>query len=169
MRATIFAAATLLTLAACGGGQGFLPSSNTGPGPDEFGVLPSLPLTMPAQSASLPAPTPGGTNRADPNPASGAVVALGGRASAINAGGIPAADAALVAAAGRYGIDPGIRATLAAEDERFRRTRGRLGVFNIFGGNRYYSAYARYSLDAYAELARFQSLGVQVPSAPPAN
>lgn len=168
MRATIFAAATLTLLAACGGG-GLQPSTLSGAGPDEFSVLPTLPMEMPASYAALPAPTPGGSNLTDPNPMGDAVAALGGRASAMSAGGIPAADGALVAAAGRYGLDPAIRATLAAEDATFRRNRGRFGFLGIFSRDRYYSAYASQSLDAYAELLRFRNLGVQVPSAPPQN
>jgi len=167
MRATILAAATLTLLAACSGGGGLHSSSSNTGGPDEFGVLPTLPLEMPQSVAVLPAPTPGGSNLTDPDPAGDAVAALGGRRSAMSAGGIPAADG--VAAASRYGTDPAIRVTLAAEDATFRRNRARLGVLNLFNRDRYFSAYARYSLDAYAELARFRNLGVQVPSAPPAN
>ncbi len=36
-------------------------------GPDEFAILPTKPLEMPADVAALPPPTPGAANRADPS------------------------------------------------------------------------------------------------------
>ena len=94
---------------------------------------------------------------------------LGGRPSAQFAGGIPAADAALIARVSRNGVAADIRATLAAEDARFRANRKRLSLFNPFARNRYFRAYAAQALDAYAELQRFRNLGVATPTAPPAQ
>jgi len=113
-------------------------------------------------------PSPGGRNLTDPNPTGDAIAALGGSQAAGFAGGIPASDMALLGAAGRYGTDPAIRATLAGEDAAFRRRALFANAFNILGRDRYFQAYARQALDAYAELLRFRNLGVGVPSAPPA-
>ena len=163
---TIAVSATLL-LSACAGGKRGLHNFETGTGPDEFSVIPARPLSLPDDLNALPSPTPGGANLTDPNPNADAVVALGGRPSAANAGGIPARDSALVAHVGRNGVSPTIRAELAEADAQFRQRRSRGGLFS--GGNRYFAAYANQALDAYAELIRFRNLGVAVPSAPPSE
>tara|TARA_R110002049_G_scaffold224354_5_gene396109 strand:+ start:212 stop:736 length:525 start_codon:yes stop_codon:yes gene_type:complete len=168
MRKAILALLAAVTLSACSTGQRPLQDmrSTTG-GPDEFSVLPVGPLVMP-ETMILPVPTPGGTNLTDPTPKADAIAALGGNVAAV-AGGIPAADAALVASAGRNGTQADIRAVLAAEDARFRAGKKRLGFLSILSRDRYFKAYARSALDAYAELARFRALGVATPTAPPAN
>ncbi len=51
-------------------------ASNTS-SPDEFAVLPGKELTIPRDLASLPTPTPGGTNITDPTPRNDAIAALG--------------------------------------------------------------------------------------------
>lgn len=154
MRKAVLTAMLLLGLTACNRGGGA--------GPDEFTVLPTRPIEFPENFSALPPPTPGGLNLTDPNPTGDAIAALGG--SQTNAGGIPAGDAALVAAVSRNGSDPAIRQTLAAEDAGLlrRATRGA-------GENRtrYLRVYAGQALDAYAELLRFRNAGAQVPSAPP--
>lgn len=152
-------------LVACGGGPLHNTRSATG-GPDDFSVLPVAPLEIP-ESLTLPTPTPGAPNLADPDPRGAAIVALGGNPAAARAGGVPAADAALVAHATRNGTTPDIRALLAQEDAAFRGTRGRIGGFNPFARDRYFRAYAGQALDAQAELQRFRNLGVATPSAPP--
>lgn len=168
MRKTAFLILTAFVLSACAGGdRGLRDLRSPGGGPDEFSVLPVAPLELPQDLSALPRPTPGGTNRTDPYPQAEAVAALGGSLAAVNTAGVPASDAALVNAAGRDGIAPDIRATLAAEDEAFRTRRARLGIFS--GPERYFRAYAAQALDAQAELSRFRNLGVAVPSAPPAE
>jgi hypothetical protein len=163
MRRTVLAIVAAGLVAACGSADRGLRRLDSGlNGPDEFAVLPSRPLSLP-QTSDLPPPTPGGRNLADPDPLGDAMAALGGAA-----GAGPAGDAALIAATGRYGVDPGIRAALAEEDAAFRRRAGAL-AFNPLGVDRYFQAYARQALDAYAELARFRAAGVAVPSAPPAR
>ncbi|MFE3836715.1 DUF3035 domain-containing protein [Pseudogemmobacter sonorensis] len=135
-------------------------------GPDEFGILPSKPLQMPASLSELPQPTPGGSNRTDPTPEADAIAALGGRPQAAG-GGVPSADAALFAHAGRFGTESGIRQTLAAEDVDWRRRNpGRL-LERLFNVNVYHKAYEAMSLDQHAELARWRARGVRTPSAPP--
>lgn len=164
MRAiAIFAA---LTLSACGSSDGLRDLRSDGAGPEEFTVLPVGPLTLPEQ-LTLPPPTPNGTNLTDPNPIGDAVAALGGRPSAQVADGIPAQDAALVAAAGRNGVDPAIRQELAAADAQFRGGAGQFAVLSFLRPNRYFNAYAGQALDAYATLDAYRAAGIATPSAPP--
>ena len=60
----------IVVLTACGGSDGdpkLMNISQPGSlGPDEFGIIPSKPLEVPAglTSAPLPLPTPGASNRA---------------------------------------------------------------------------------------------------------
>ncbi len=163
----VIAIATMITLAACGGkGDPKLMNLRSGPGPDEFAIVPPKPLEMPETMAELPDPTPGGFNRTDQNPEADAVIALGGNPKAA-AGGIPAADSALYAHAGRFGVDGGIRATLASEDLEFRRDNNGRVLERVFNVNVYYKAYRKQRLDQQAELARWRALGVRNPSAPP--
>lgn len=153
-------------LAACGGGDPQLMRLRSETrSPDEFAILPTKPLEIPAgpvSVASLPAPTPGGANRTDPTPQADAVVALGGRPGAGTAG-----DAGLLASAGRYGADPTIRQSLAAEDYEYRqRNRGRV-LERLFKQTTYFSAYRPYSLDQQSELERWRQAGARTPGAPP--
>ncbi len=169
MRKVILASLTALLMAACSSGERSLHDMrSTGGGPDEFSVLPVGALEIPTDS-TLPQPTPGGANRTDPTPKANAIAALGGNAAAQQRGGIPASDAALVAATSRNGVTPSIRATLAAEDAQLRKTRKTFSIFGGVFGSRYFGLYANQALDAYAELQRFRELGVATPSAPPAN
>ena len=140
--------------------------SNSG-GPDEFLILPSKPLTAPANFAELPEPTPGGTNLTDPQPKADAIAALGGRPSALNDQGVPASDAALVAHVSRNGVPQGVRTTMAQEDEAFRKRRGRLTQFRLFPVDRYNQVYNRQKLDPFAEERRFRRAGIATPTNPP--
>jgi Protein of unknown function (DUF3035) len=168
MGRAIIAFATMLTLAACGGdGTPNLMNLRSGQGPDEFAIVPPEPLEMPESLTELPEPTPGASNRTDAQPLDDAVVALGGKPS--SAGGIPAGDSALYSHAARFGVEAGIRATLAGEDLEWRRDhKGRI-LERIFNVNVYYKAYLKYRLDQQAELQRWRALGVRTPSAPPAQ
>jgi len=169
MRALSYSVLALFLLAACGSTERPLRDLRAaGGGPDEFAVIPAEPLEIP-QSRTLPDPTPGGVNRADPTPKADAIRALGGSPSAQIAGGIPAGDAALVAQASRYGTRPNIRAELAAADAaRLARAR-RTSLFNPLGRDRYFPAYASLALDAFAELERLRAAGIAVPTPPPAQ
>lgn len=130
-------------------------------GPDEFSILPSKPLTLPDDFSALPEPTRGGSNRTDVTPLADATRALGGNPDA----GIR--DGGLVNYASRYGVAPGIRSALAAEDLEYRRKNdGRL-LERVFNVNVYFKAYRKQSLDQYAELERLRRLGVRTSSAPP--
>ena len=162
----VIAVAAMVTLAACGGDKDpQLMNLRSGQGPDEFAIVPPKPLEMPEDLAALPEPTPGGFNRTDQTPEADAAVALGGKPSA--AGGIPAGDSALYAHAARFGVEGGIRATLASEDLDWRRDNNGRILERLFNVNVYYKAYRKYRLDQQAELARWRKLGVRTPSAPP--
>lgn len=162
----VIAVAAMVTLAACGGkGDPQLMNLRAGQGPDEFAIVPPKALEMPESLSDLPEPTPGGFNRTDQNPEADAAVALGGKPSA--AGGIPAGDSALYAHAARFGVDGGIRATLASEDLEWRRDNNGRPLERLFNVNVYYRAYSKQRLDQQAELARWRKLGVRTSSAPP--
>jgi len=160
---------TLMALvSACGGSQ-----RDSGPlinlrgssvPPDEFLVVPQNPLEIPTDLASLPAPTPGSPDRVEIDFEGQLLTALGGRVAA--AGGVPAADTALVAAArSGAGSTDDIRAVLAAEDAAFRADRARR-IAKLSKDNNAAAIYERMFLDAQAELARLRALGVKTPSAP---
>jgi hypothetical protein len=163
------AAATMLTLAACGNGDGDPQLMNlraTGNGPDEFAILPPKALEMPEDLASLPEPTLGGTNLTDPNPEADIATALGGNLR--EGTGVPAGDSALVATASRYGRAASIRPELAAADLEHRRdNKGRV-LERLFNVNVYFKAYANQSLDQQAELRKWRRRGLRTVSAPPA-
>lgn len=135
--------------------------------PDEFMILPNKPVEVPEDLATLPEPTPGGANRVDPTPEADAVAALGGRPERLTRTGVVRSDGGLVGYATRFGVNSGIRDTLAAEDLEHRRdNRGRV-LERWFNLNVYYKAYAEQSLDQHAELARWRRLGVRTVGAPP--
>lgn len=169
MRALSFSVLALILVAACGNTDRPLRDLRSASGgPDEFAVIPYDPLEIP-ETRTLPTPTPGGTNRADPTPNADAIRALGGSPAAQVAGGIPAGDAALVTQARRYGASATIRAELAAADEaRLNRARTS-NIFNPLGRDRYFPAYSRDALDAFAELERLRAAGIAVPVPPPAQ
>ena len=158
----------LALLAACSSGDpNLMRLKPSGQGPDEFSAIPSKPLEMPPSTTALPAPTPGGQNRADINPLEDAVVALGGNPAA-RSGTPPAADAGLVNYASRYGVSANIRQVLAKEDYDYRSAhQGRL-LERWFGLTTYYAAYEPFSLDAWAEIKRWRKVNAATPSAPPA-
>lgn len=137
--------------------------------PEEFAVLPNKPLQEPASYSELPPPNPGGPNRTDQTPIVDAVDALGGNPARLDDTGIPASDSVLVQQISRYGVTPGIRATLAEEDEAYRRRRGAINRFKIFRPNEYNDAYRRQTLDAEGEMRRWRRAGARIPSAPPEN
>lgn len=166
MRTWLVLMVTGSLLAACASSdRGLRDLRSPADGPDEFSVMPVAPLALPDDLNALPTPTPGGSNLTDPTPNADAVAVLGGNPNALIAAGIPAGDSALIAAVSSNGVDPNIRATLAAEDQAFRDRQTRFGFFRA--RNRYFQAYARQALDAYAELERFRNAGITVPTAPP--
>lgn len=162
----VIAIAAMVTLAACAGDRDpQLMNLRSGQGPDEFAIVPPKPLELPENLGELPDPSPGGFNRTDQNPEADAVVALGGKPGA--AGGIPSGDSALYGHAARFGVDGGIRGTLASEDLDWRRDNNGRILERLFNVNVYYKAYRKQRLDQQAELARWRALGVRTSSAPP--
>jgi hypothetical protein len=135
---------------------------NNEEGPDEFAVLPTAPLEIPENLASLPEPTPGARNRVDPNPEATPSRRLAGtrRARAVRAPTLSAIPPASASASD-------IRPVLAAEDEDFRRRNDGRILERMFGTNVYFEAYRQQSLDRYAELERLRRMGVRTPAAPP--
>lgn len=140
--------------------------SQAGSGPDEFLIVPGKPLEDPP-TAALPAPTPGGANRADPTPKADAVAALGGNPAALNRQGIPASDGTLLAYSGRYGDQPGIRQTLAQEDYEYRRSHPGKPLYRVFGLNTYYDAYEPEALNQQETAASWRAAGAETPASPP--
>jgi len=159
----------LLTLSACSRGDvpQLMNAASHQSSPDEFSIVPTGPLEAPTNFQTLPPPTPGGTNLVDPDARAQAIAALGGRVSAERTAGIPAADAGLVRYAARAGTTEGIRATLAAEDEDFRRANRPRILERAFNTNTYRSAYQDEILDPQEELRRWRARGVRTPAAPP--
>jgi hypothetical protein len=162
----IIAVAMGLALAACDGKRDpQLMNLRAGEGPDEFAIVPPKPLEMPDSLDDLPEPALGGSNRTDRRPEDEAIIALGGTPG--KAGGIPAGDSALYAHAARFGVEGGIRETLASEDLQWRRDNNGRILERLFNVNVYYKAYRQQRLDQQAELARWRKLGVRTSSAPP--
>ena len=120
LRVSALGALVLLTACSRDGEppQLFFLGSARGQGPDEFSILPTKPLEQPEDYASLPEPTPGGTNRTDPTAEADMVAALGGNPARLTGGGV---DVGLISYVGRNGIAGNIREQLAAEDLQFRR------------------------------------------------
>ena len=156
--------ATAVLLSACGGSDEPARLMNLRPqgdGPDEFAILPTKPLQMPADFATLPEPQPGAANLVDPHPLDDAVLALGGRP------GAGTTDGALVAAAGRNGTTPGIREQLAAEDAEFRSRQKPKLLERLFGRSTYHSAYSNQATRPRAELEEWRRTGARTPAVPP--
>ncbi|MGH1331608.1 MAG: DUF3035 domain-containing protein [Paracoccaceae bacterium] len=169
MRAGLVKAGSILAvslmLAGCSGGKAprLMPFSG-GTGPDEFAIVPNKPLEEPKSYTELPEPTPGAKNLVDPTPNEDAVVALGGRASALNKSGT---EGGIVNYASRYGRDDNVRADLAENDLAFRK-RNKSGLLDrLFGRNIYQQVYKRERLDAHAEQRRLRRSGVLTPTSPP--
>lgn len=170
-RKTVLILLSVAVVAGCGGRERDVSltrlraSSN---GPDEFSIIPSKPLEMPEDMAALPAPTPGGPNRTDQNPVADGVAALGGNLAVTQTEAPSAANSALLAHSTRYGRDPAIRQTLAAEDREIRNRYGQVNLLRgILPGDDYTQAYERQWLDAYAEERRLRRAGVRTPASPP--
>lgn len=93
----ILGMAAMMALTACAGGSKLNNFRKVQSGPDEFGILPTKPLSMPPDLAVLPQPTPGGANITDPTPKGDAVAVLGGNPARLADQGVAAADQALIA------------------------------------------------------------------------
>lgn len=162
----------MIALAAVGLGgcadKGLRSLTNPHNGPDEFLVTPGKPLETPEDLAFLPPPTPGAKNRTDQRPRQDAVASVGGDTKRLDPNApIPGSDAALVTAASRNGVEPGVRQTLATEDAKFRKRQSRLSSFRLFRVDRYEQAYRRETLNPFEAAVPYRRAGLPTPSAPP--
>lgn len=162
--ATLIGLGLMLVLSACGEPK-LRELRSPSDGPDEFRIVPNLPLEQPENYTDLPAPTQG-ANRADQQPLADIAAALGGSAGSPTAA-IPAADTGIVSYASRAGVNPDIRTTLAQEDAAFRKRRGRFSNIKLFPEDRYELVYERQSLKPHAVANQFRRAGIPVVSAPP--
>ena len=170
-RKTVLMLMAAVIVAGCGGGRDgdvtLRKIKHKGNGPDEFSIMPGKPLEMPDNVAALPEPVPGGPNRTDQDPLADGIAALGGNAGAGRTGAPSAAHTGLINQAGRFGRDPGIRQTLAAEDREIRRQYGNVNLLRFLPSDDYLQAYKDQWLDPYAEERRLRRRGVRTPAAPP--
>ncbi|TDL76016.1 DUF3035 domain-containing protein [Palleronia sediminis] len=166
----LIATACIGLVAGCGSGTpDLITLTSDDAGPDEFAIVPNRPLATPDSYSALPPPLLGARNRADLTPEADAVAALGGNPAAKTPGATGVQGPALLAHTRRFGVDPAIRATLAAEDLEFRRRNdGRL-LERLFNNTVYFRAYERQSLDKYFWLEELRRRGIRTPSAPPEN
>ncbi|GKY86784.1 DUF3035 domain-containing protein [Sinisalibacter aestuarii] len=162
---TVLALVGLAALSACDGEPQLMNIRTDAP--DEFAVLPTKPLEAPEDYTSLPDPTPGGTNLADPTPQADAIAALGGNPDRLTDGRIYAGEQTLISYTSRYGVPADIRATLAAEDLAWREENNGLLLERLFNVNVYFDSYKPMSLDQHIELDRLRARGIWTPSAPP--
>ncbi|WP_317625976.1 DUF3035 domain-containing protein [Rhodalgimonas zhirmunskyi] len=164
--------AAALTLSACAGRERDITLrvvQSDQSGPDEFGIIPGKPLQQPDQYTTLPAPNPGGANRTDQNPLGDGVAALGGNPARLNPAGVPRGESALVAYAGRNGVDPNVRTELAQQDEDYRRRKSVFTKFRLKRTDLYNKIYKNETLNAQREMNRYRRAGVPTPTAPPLN
>jgi hypothetical protein len=138
-----------------------------GEGPDEFAILPGKSLQAPEDYAALPAPTPGASNLTDQNPKADGISALGGNPGGLTGTTPSQRDETLVKHTSRYGVQAGIRQTLAAEDLKVRQSHGKVNILRIGPTDDYTDAYRRQWLNSHEEQRRLQRLGIQTPTAPP--
>lgn len=158
----------IVVITACSRGDGALTrQKKPGDGPDEFAIVPGLPLQEPTSYTALPTPTPGQANLTDQNPRADGIAALGGNA-ARSSSGVTTSEAGLIRHTGRYGTQAGIRDTLRIEDEEIRAAYGRRNLLRIGPRDDYTEAYKKQWLDSQAERERLRRSGVITPTAPPA-
>lgn len=160
LTALLLAAAALAGCAE-GGVAGNLRAAGIGSTPDEFMVLPTKPLEMPADLAALPSPTPGAINRVDYQPELEAVASLTGKQAPAGT----ASAGALIARAGP--VDPNIRPELAAADVIYRQENRGLLLPRLILKDDELLTYGGEMLDRGAEFERLRAQGVGVPPAPP--
>ncbi|MEQ9258972.1 MAG: DUF3035 domain-containing protein [Roseovarius sp.] len=166
---TIVTVGLILVVAACSRDREVTLTrfKNTGNGPDEFSIVPGLPLEEPTSYAELPPPTPGQRSRTDQNPQADGVAALGGNLSSTANAGIAPSDSGLLRHSRRYGTDGNIREVLRVEDKEIRRNYGRRNILRIGPRDDYTEAYKRQWLDSQAERDRLRRAGIPTPTAPP--
>jgi hypothetical protein len=155
----------VLAVSGCseGGLAGALRSSGATSTPDEFLVLPTRPLEIPDDLASLPPPTPGAPNRVEYQPETLAVTGLTGQQGTART----ASGAALLARAGAASNDPLIRTRLAQEDAEYRASHGGRLLERLFARDQDALVYRDMTLDAAAAYEQMRARGVQLSAPPP--
>lgn len=135
------------------------------PPPDEYAVVANRELQMPA-SYDLPTPTPGAPSLVEARPVEEARAALF-ETEVASTTGPSAGEAALLAAAGADQAEPGIRQTVATEQDEFVQSGQRYGLTSIFG-YKIPGAEDGEVLDADEESRRLAAEGLLSPIAPEA-
>jgi hypothetical protein len=158
------ALAGALALAGCAeGGLGtYLRDSGIAQTPDEFMVLPTRPLEMPANLSALPPPTPGAPNRVDYQPNAEAVAGLTGRQ-----GTARTADGGAIVARTGAG-SPGIRQVVAIENAEYAADNPGKLLERWFSRDQTALTYRGQTLDAASNFEAMRAQGVGVPMPPPA-
>ena len=160
-RAATLCTALVLVLAGCGN-TNLRKMESDDKGPEEFTVVPLKPLEQPSNYAALPKPGNATPSITDPTPISDAITALGGTVESRDTTRVPSSDRALIQRTDRFGTTPNIRAMLALEDAQFREN-----TTTLFQPRDLYSQlYEAETLDAFAELQKFQAAGVTTPAVP---
>ena len=160
-RAATLCTALVLVLAGCGN-TNLRKMESDDKGPEEFTVVPLKPLEQPSDYAALPKPENAAPSITDPTPIADAITALGGTVDSRNTTRVPSSDKALIQRTDRFGTTPNIRAMLALEDAQFREN-----TTTLFQPRDLYSQlYEAETLDAFAELQKFQAAGVTTPAVP---
>lgn len=166
LRGMVLGTTMALVLGACAN-TGLRDLRSDSGGPDEFQIQTVKPLEQPQDVTVLPPPTPGGSNLVDHKPFDDVSIALGGRAPSSPDAPVPGVDGAMVTHASRFGVSPDIRQSLAAEDAKFRKQRGRFTNIRIVRTDMYNKVYERYALDPVRVSQSFRRAGIQTPSSPP--
>lgn len=162
--------ALVTAVAGCDTSKGigrFFAGPATGAGPDEFGIVPNKPLTLPDDLAALPEPAPGARNRTDLLPEHDAVAALGGQPARLDSTTINSGEGALLAAATRNGASPEIREVLAKEDAQYREENGPLFLQRLFKVDTYLQDYEDQTLKARSANDLMRRSNVKTPSVSP--
>ncbi len=157
-------------IAGCDTSQGvgrFFADKTKDNGPDEFGIVPTRPLELPADFVTLPEPTPGARNRTDPLPDHDAVAALGGQPSRLDSTSVPSSENALLSAATRNGTTTNIREVLKQEDEAFRDDNGPRLLERLFKVNTYLRTYEDQTLKARKVNEQLRRNGLKTPTVSP--
>ena len=136
------------------------------PPPDEFAVLSRAPLRMPP-GMGLPEPRPGAPSPLDPRPQQEAAMALLGTPTpARSAGGVTAAEAALLESADAAAASEEVRVQLARDRARGDEVYDPPTIFELFGIAERAPIPPEERLDPVREAQRLQRTGVSAPSDP---
>jgi len=162
--------AMLLSLSACGSVGNPLDALGARiPPPDEFQVIASAPLVMPA-SAALPVPSPGMPSPLEPDPIGDASQALLGTSASAVTSNAPtsAGELALLSSANTAAASSEIRVQLEADKTREKEGQPYKppSIGELFGGKKSEKLDEEELLDPVAESQRLQRQGLLAPADP---